>query len=243
MSAWTDLRAVLVDAITNTPRSLQVALGPSEIGNGCDRCLALMLAGAEQTEGPAPWLPTIGTAVHEWIESAVLRHLADTGSSRYLPEVTVTVGQLRGVNITGHCDLYDIHAGEVTDFKIVGATTLKKVKGGNPGDTYRRQIMLYAKGLIDHGFDVRTVTIAFLPRNAISLDAGHIHTEPYDEQVAVAALERADAIAGGVDALGLDAVLAAFPTHTGTEFSCTKWATDSSTATAAEVTPDAFLGV
>lgn len=237
----TDLRAVIEHAITHDPRTLQVELGPSEIGTGCDRCLAHMLAGHERHEQTVPWLPTIGRAVHEWLETAVLQHLGASGTARYLPEIAATVGQLRGIDITGHADLFDIDTGTVVDYKIVGSTTLKKVKT-HPGETYRNQAHLYGKGLAAAGFDVQHVAIWFLPRNGISIDHGHVFTEPYDEQVATAALARANAIAGGIDALGVDAVLDQMPPHTGAEFACTKWAGEQPTPIEPPSAAD-FLGV
>lgn len=221
-STHPDLRAVIEHAVNNDPRTLQTDLGPSEIGVGCDRCLAHMLAGHLRRENGLPWLPTIGNAVHDWLETTVLQHLAATGSDRYLPEVTVNVGQLRGVDITGHSDLFDIHTGTTVDWKIVGATTLKKVRSG-PTTTYRNQVHLYGLGMERAGYDVRHVAIWFLPRNAMRLDAGKYWTEPYDRARAEAALARANAIAGGVDALGADAVLDQMPPHTGAEFTCTAW--------------------
>lgn len=241
--AWDDIRLVIEHAVMSNPRTLQADLGPSEIGVGCDRCLAHMLAGHAKRDLTLPWLPTIGNAVHDWLETVVLKHMGDTGSARYLPEVTVTVGQLRGRDVTGHCDLYDIETGTVLDWKITGASTLKKVKASGPTDTYRRQAALYGRGLTLAGHDVRHVAIVFLPRNAISIDAGHVWTQPYDEQVALDALARANAIAEGVDALGIDAVLQQMPPHTGREFTCTAWPTDPSTASAVEVTAADFLGV
>lgn len=220
-----DLRAIIDHAITHDPRTLQVELGPSEIGLGCDRCLAHMLAGHAETELTIPWLPTIGNAVHDWLETTILQWLGATGSDRYLPEVAVNVGQLRGVDITGHSDLFDLHTGTTLDWKIVGQTTLKKVKAG-PTVTYRNQVHMYGKGMKRAGFDVRHVAVWFLPRNAMTIDGGRFWSEPFDESIADAALARANAIAGGVDALGIDAVLAQMPPHTGLEFTCTKWRGD-----------------
>ena len=242
MNAIHDLRDVIVHAIDNDPRTLQTTLGPSDIANGCDRCLVHVLAGHKRRRQSAAWLPTIGRAFHEWAETAVLQHLAATGTDRYLPEVAVTVGQLRGHDITGRSDLFDIHAGTGVDYKLVGKTTLDQVKRA-PKATYRNQIHLYGKGVTALGYDVHEVAIWYLPRNAVSLDAGHAHVEPYDPAIADAALARANALAAGVDSLGADAVLEQMPPHSGQEFTCTQWATDPSTATAAEVTPDAFLGV
>lgn len=245
-----DLRSLVEHAVMNDPRTLQVALGPSEIGVGCDRCLAHMLAGHLKRENGLPWLPTIGNAVHDWLETVVLQHLMRTGSDRYVPEGKVSVGQLRGVDITGHSDVLDTWTGTVVDYKVVGATTLKKVgvkRGapqGDPGATYRRQAHLYGRGWASAGYDVRAVAVWFMPRNALSIDSGFFWgPEPYDEQVALDALARANALAAGVDVLGVDAVLAQMPPHTGHEFTCTAWPNDSSTAPAVEVTAADFLGV
>lgn len=232
MNTHADLRAVIEHAVTNDPRTLQTDLGPSELGVGCDRCLAHMLAGHLRRENGLPWLPTIGNAVHDWLETTVLQHLMATGTARYLPEVTVNVGQLRGVDIKGHSDLFDVHTGTVVDYKIVGETTLKKVKAG-PTVTYRNQVHLYGLGMERAGFDVRHVAIWFLPRNAMTIDSGRYWTEPYDRSRADAALARANAIAAGVDALGVDQVLTQMPPHTGAEFTCTAWVGDG-----APTTPD-----
>lgn len=238
-----DLRMVIEDAVASDPRTLQRDLGPSELGVGCDRCLAHLLAGHDPVETGMPWLPTIGNAVHDWLEVTVIRHLAASGSDRYIPEGRVTVGQLRGRDITGHSDLLDVHTGTVVDYKVVGATTLRKVSSG-PSITYRRQAHLYGRGWVAAGYDIRHVAIWYLPRNAMRIDAGHIWTEPYDEQVAVDALARANALAAGVDLFGVDAVLAQCPPHTGGEFTCTSWPTDPAAAPAAAATTAAdFLGV
>ena len=230
------LQAVIEHAIRNAPRTLQTALGPSEIGVACDRCLIDMLAGRPHyRDDAAPWLPTIGNAVHDWLELAIVRHLAATGTDRYIPEGRVTVGQIRGIDITGSSDLFDVHTGTTVDWKIVGQTTLKKVRSG-PTITYRNQVHMYGLGMERAGYDVRHVAIWFLPRTAMRLDAGRYWTEPYDPAIADAAIARANAIAAGVDALGIEQVLTAMPPHTGAEFTCTAWPTDSSTAPAAEAT-------
>ena len=219
-----DLTRVIESAISDAPRSLQTALGPSEIGTDCDRCLIHLLA-STRTDSGAPWLPTIGTAVHEWLEQVILRHEHATKAGRYLPECRVTVGQLRGVDITGTSDLYDTSTGTVVDFKVTGTTTLKKVRAakGHPGRTYERQAQLYGRGWALAGFDVRSVAVWFLPRNGFRITDGHVWQEPYDEQVAIDALDRANRLASFIDTFGVDAVLASAAAHTGTEFSCEKY--------------------
>ena len=90
----TDLRSVIEWAITNDPRSLQVQIGPSGIGNACDRCLVHTLAGHTTVEHVVPWLPTVGKAVHTWLSGAILRHWVcqgDDAPQRFLTDHRVTV--------------------------------------------------------------------------------------------------------------------------------------------------------
>lgn len=205
--------SVIANAIRNNPRSLQRAIGPSEVGHTCARRIGYKLLDTDviNTGDDAPWLPTIGTGVHGWLDDAFT--FANTGQDnmRWLTELRVEVGEVGGQTVAGNCDLYDRVTATVFDHKIVGATTLKRVKGNrHPGEQYRTQIHLYGRGLVRRGLSVDTVAIAFLPRNA-ELHDRYIWHEPYDEQVALAGLERAEGIALAASVLGTDA-LATLPT-------------------------------
>lgn len=219
--------------ITNQPRTLQSTLGPSEIGCACDRCLIHMLAGTPQQEIGVPWLPYVGTAVHEKLEMAVTRHMLgelDTGTrdfgEEWICEGRVNVGEVDGVPIVGSCDLFHIPTGTVIDWKIVGTTTHKKVRvdGSGASFTYRRQVQCYGRGYARAGYTVRTVVIAFLPRNGLSLAQSRSYIAPYDEQVAIDALARATRFRQWIDAFGAEQVLAGAAPHTGDEFSCGRYA-------------------
>jgi hypothetical protein len=218
-----ELRTIIEAAIEHQPRSLQLAIGPSELGNECERCLAHKLAGTPESRDAA-WLPFIGTAVHEQLEQIILAHENTRASlgmpGRFLTENRVTVGQVGGVAITGSTDLFDTHTGTVIDWKCVGTTTLRKAKGSGASTVYRRQAHLYGKGWQDAGYTVNTVLIYFLPRNAVSLADGCPWAEPYDRADAEATLQRADNLAKAVGALGLEQVLAGLPPHHGDGFSC-----------------------
>lgn len=187
--------AVIEDAITNHPRSLQKTIGPSEIGTECDHCLAAKLAQWDQVREGGAWLPTVGTAVHTWLDEAAFRRvmLDAFGRPRYLMERKVAVGEIGGVEITGSTDLVDLVRGMTWDWKIVGATTLKSAKMG-PSQRYRVQQMLYARGWRRLGVLITHVGIAYLPRNDVSLRKAVLWTAEYDESIAVEALERADAM-------------------------------------------------
>jgi hypothetical protein len=199
------LLELIKDAIANHPRSLQKRIGPSEVGHPCARRIGYILLGGEPLNPfpDTPWKPTIGTAVHAWLEEAFMAaNDADpSGWTRWLVELTVAVGTILGVEITGHCDLYDRVTATAVDWKIVGDTPLKKYRSKGPGDQYRKQIHLYGRGLTARGLPVDTVAIAFLPRNGELRDA-YLWHEPYDEQVALAALQRAEGVALTVQALG-----------------------------------------
>jgi hypothetical protein len=205
LAALREHRAVIEHAITHQPRSLQTQIGPSEIGNPCDHCLAAKLAGWPEAERGIAWLPTIGTAVHAWIEEAFItsentRNAVHTGGLRYRTEAQVMVGQIDGQDIWGSTDLLDLTVGMTVDWKIVGPTTLRSAKAGSkPG--YRVQADLYAKGWNDAGVRVDHVAIAYLPRNAVSLNDAVWWTAPHDRGRAERALERATGIARNLAAL------------------------------------------
>lgn len=196
------IMSVIEDAITNHPRSLQKTIGPSEIGTECDHCLAAKLAEWEQVREGGAWLPTVGTAVHTWLEEAAFRRvmLDAFGRPRYLMERKVAVGAIGGVEITGSTDLVDLVRGMTWDWKIVGATTLKSAKSG-PSLRYKIQQMLYARGWRRLGINITHVGIAYLPRNEVSLRKAVLWTAPYDEQLAVDALARADAMLANLQAM------------------------------------------
>jgi hypothetical protein len=226
---WASMRPLIEDAIDNQPRTLQTRIGPSEIGTSCDACLVSKLGGVREKRDGAAWLPYIGTCTHEGLSEIVMA--ANGDAARYLVEATVSVGTVGGVDITGHADLFDLRQGEVVDWKITGANTLKKAKPclRDPArvaavfPSYHVQRHLYGYGFTRRGLKVRTVTLAFLPRNAPSLRDAIVLSEPYNEAVAVAAIARADMFAAAIGALGLDAVLDATGGHTGEEFSCSRF--------------------
>jgi hypothetical protein len=218
-----DLRGLIEHGITNQPRSLQKRIGPSEIGNPCDHCLAAKLAGWQQVDNDIPWLPFIGTAVHAALEQLVLtyeanRNAVHTTGRRFLTEARTMVGVIDGQEIWGSTDLVDLEAAMTNDFKIVGASTLRSAKAG-PSQVYRVQQHLYAKGWNDAGYRIDHVGIAYLPRNAVSLSEGVWWSEPFNRDIAEKALERANQLAGKIRQLqvfgqaAVDAWITALPRH------------------------------
>lgn len=205
----------ITNAIVNHPRSLQRSIGPSELGHPCSRRIAYKLMAYPEVEKPPNWLATIGTGTHLWLETAFdlyntqNAHLMG-GQERFYVETKVSVGEVNGVEITGSCDLYDRVTETVVDHKVVGPTQLTKYKRHGPSDQYRTQAHLYGRGWRRAGLNVSTVMIAFLPRNGELADA-YIWHEPYDEQVALDALQRLAGIDLATKTLG-DRALEILPT-------------------------------
>lgn len=210
-----ELLDALGRAITDHPRSRQTVIGPSEIGNPCPRALIHRLAGElSPSWGPGgEWLATIGTAVHAWLADAMTARNGPPVPGRqlrYLVEHRVTVGELAGQPVSGSCDLFDIDSATVVDWKVVGTSKLSSYRMQGPSAQYRTQIQLYARGLARQGHFVRTCMIAFLPRN-LPLEQAYFYSAPYDEAVAVAALERAAALRALGLSLGPQAASQLYP--------------------------------
>lgn len=212
-----ELLDLIRGAIERHPRSLQTAIGPSEIGQPCARRLGYQMLGQPERPNQTPnWKATVGTAMHTWLEGVLdddnLTYAAKAGKGqeRWYVETRVDVGEIDGETITGSCDVFDRVTGTVVDWKTTGPTQLKKYSRKGPGQQYRTQAHLYGRGWQRRGMTVRHVMIVFLPRNG-ELHEAYVWHEPYDEQVAIDGLQRATGIAVAAKALGHDA-LAQLPT-------------------------------
>lgn len=202
-----ELVGLIRRAIEYHPRSQQVALGPSEVGHPCARRLGYKMLGYDENPGEPNWKATVGTAIHAWLEDVMTadnpnqdcRQQAD--ATRWVVEATVSCGELGDQDLRGHCDLFDRVTGTVVDWKTVGPTQLTKYRSKGPGSQYRAQAHLYGRGWQRRGQDVQRVAVMFLPRNGELKDA-YWWSEPYDEQVALDALARANAAHTVVTALG-----------------------------------------
>jgi hypothetical protein len=196
------LRRVFLDAIVwadgTSDRSVQTTIGPSELGNACMRRLAYSLDGTVPVNTTAdPWFAILGTAFHAWMATALDRYQRDVlgrdplTNPRWLLEQQVWTGDPNCPS--GHSDCYDLDFETVVDWKVVGPTTMKKVRASGPAEYYRIQGHTYGKGWKRAGRDVRQVMIVFLPRNA-PLRETFVWAEAFDESVADRALARLAAI-------------------------------------------------
>ena len=199
MTLHDELMAVIATAITQHPRSLQVHIGPSEIGITCERRLGYKVLCAPEREQTPAWRPTVGTATHNWLQDAFTEH-AEPG--RFLLENRVTVGNIAILgDISGSTDLFDTLTGTVVDWKIPSATTIKHARQHGPSGQYRTQAHLYGQGWINAGYQVNHVAICYLPASG-ELTDGYWWTEPFDPDIAARALARLERITIAAHALG-----------------------------------------
>lgn len=196
-----ELIEVIRWASASAPRSLQRAVGPSEIGVDCMRRLAYRYGGAQPVNTASdPWFSIVGTSVHDWLDTAINRWCATAqpegskywATPRYITEKRVTATSDQH-GVSGSCDLYDVERATVIDHKVVGHTALKKYTDQGPSSQYRTQVHLYGKGYRQAGYPVEEVAIAFYPRSGYLTDL-HVWAEPYNETVADQALARAATI-------------------------------------------------
>jgi hypothetical protein len=214
-----DLQAVIRDYERNTERTLQVEIGPSEVGEPCDRRLTLQILGAEDVNRDRDmWPATVGTAIHSLLALAFQRaneELIKAGQPpRWLIEQEIEIR----TGLLGHTDLIDLLTWTVIDHKNVSVASLRAHKeAGHPGQKYEIQAQLYGYGWARAGLPIKKVAIAFYPKSGMMRDSW-LWTADYDESVAVKALERMDSLlaeANGADlADQLDQYLWALPRDT-----------------------------
>lgn len=175
-----ELRRVVAHQANHSARNLQRHLGPSELGVPCDRQVVGKLAGLPVTNHVAdPWPSIVGTAVHAWLADAFTAANLALPSPRWLAEQRVAPHPEH----SGTADLYDAGEMAVVDHKILGESSMAKVRSvGGPPIKYVIQLVLYAKGYRNLGLPVTRVALAAYPRTAASLDGLYVWERPTGPQ-------------------------------------------------------------
>jgi len=162
-----DFRNAVHKRTSGSARTLQVHLGPSEIGEPCHRQVAGKLAGLAATNHVSdPWPSYVGTACHA--ETAIMLEQLDP--TRWYCERKV-------VPIDGHsgtADVYDAKLFAVIDHKFLGKSTHAKVMLHGPGRRYFVQMLLYGLGYRRMGVRVDRVMLAAWPRTGSSLNGLYV---------------------------------------------------------------------
>src|ERR1043165_287215 len=175
--AWELMDAIKRQA-ARQPRNLQVHLGPSELGHICDRNVVGKLAGQPHTGHVIdPWPSIVGTAVHAWLADAFAKENLLNGFIRWVPEARVTPSPLQN---PGTADLYDAATNTVVDWKVLGPTSIAKVKSPDgPPRHYVVQLLLYALGYRNLGLPVDRVALVALPRTAPTMAGMYVWERPH----------------------------------------------------------------
>jgi hypothetical protein len=185
VEAWA--RDIILDHELNRPRSRQNAIGPSGVGEKCDRRIAMQLAGVTPVHFADPLKAWVGTGAHLMLDEAV--SLRDRQVGRYLTEHPVTY---RG--IPGSVDVFDRITGRVGDWKSKELAKIKRLrKKGVMDEGYRIQQNIYAAGLIAQGEVVNEVALIYIPTNGELADI-YVQIEPVDIELADRAIDRIEAI-------------------------------------------------
>jgi len=184
-----DIKELLVKALhdkeNNRPRSNQVQIGPSELG-GCRRKVWYRLNNQPETNDAELKLAAImGTAIHSAIESAF------AGNNSILLESTVEYNGMKA-----HVDAFLPDTGDVIDWKTVKAKNLSYF----PSQQQRWQVQVYGYLIEKSGVGKpKTVNLVAIPRDGDERDI-KVHSEPYDEKIALEALDWLAAIKESAEA-------------------------------------------
>jgi hypothetical protein len=178
-----DIKKALIDALyekeNNRGRSKQKQVGPSELG-GCRRKVWYKLNDQPATNGGELKLAAImGTAIHSAIENAL------ANNNNFILEATVEFNGMKA-----HIDLFIPETGDVVDWKTVKYKNLSYF----PSQQQRWQVQVYGYLLDKSGKGKpQRVSLVAIPRDGDERDI-KVHTEPYDENIALEALNWLEAI-------------------------------------------------
>jgi CRISPR/Cas system-associated exonuclease Cas4 (RecB family) len=172
------LLTVLHEKDANKSRSKQTQVGPSEIG-GCRRKVWYRLNDQPETNFQLKKLAAImGTAIHSEIEKSI--EAVDPNGEKYWVETEVEYD-----GIKAHIDLFIPETGSVVDWKTVKVKNLSYF----PSAQQRWQVQVYGYLLEKSGkAKVKDVNLVAIARDGDESDV-RIHTEPYDEVMALEALQ------------------------------------------------------
>lgn len=172
----TDPKELLLTALhaadAKKSRSTQVQIGPSEVG-GCRRKVWYRLNAQPETNDNQLKLAAImGTAIHAEIEKAL------SDNPNVLIETEVEYNGMKA-----HIDCFVPGTGDVIDWKTSKIRNL----GYFPSKQQRWQVQLYGYLLSKNGYVVNRVSLVAIARDGDERDV-KVHTEPYDESIALEAL-------------------------------------------------------
>lgn len=138
-----DLLAALVDHEQKRPRSVQIHLGPSELGGCREYIRNVMMGSVQQADSEWPTAAVVGTLLGDHLE-AVAGESLDA-----LTQVPVTTTLPNGLVVSGHADMVFVERNVLADVKTkVG---LSEVRKEGPSLENCVQVSIYTLGLVQMG--------------------------------------------------------------------------------------------
>jgi hypothetical protein len=191
-----EIKHAIQQMMERHPRSQQTEIGVSEFGTPCIRKLVYKLGNIPSArEISAMWQAQVGTLVHSGLEEMLnywnQQLIASGEFPRFYAEKEVSVGTFgNGRILNGHADGYDRVTASVIDWKILGKTTVAKMRrDDHPGQTYETQLHGYGLGFQKLGVPVERVHLFALPQNGNLNDMYH-WSAPFNPEIPTAALNR-----------------------------------------------------
>lgn len=174
-----DIRRIVREHAESAPRSRQAHLGPSELGVECDRQVVSKLLGMPRVNHVTdPWPSIVGTAVHAWLAECFASWNRQNNLARFVAETRVRPHDEHA----GTSDLYDAVEQAVVDHKILGESSMAKIRSSEgPPRHYVAQLLLYGLGFRKLGLPVKRVVLVAYPRTASTLDGIYVWDMPFDD--------------------------------------------------------------
>lgn len=179
-------------------RSQQVKIGPSGIGDPCDKCVAdtmsLMLPGKVHTPSPGGLKAFFGTGFHLLMQERVTEFaMGQKTRLKILAESQFDIAEIPGYGtIRGTTDcLFDT---TVFDWKTSDRPKIGKYRLKGVPNNYRYQAHMYGLGATLAGHTVEWVSLVFFPRDSNDTRDIWQHVEPFNPEMARRAIARAATI-------------------------------------------------
>lgn len=213
-----ELRWLILDLLKNPgERDKQRLIGPSEIGNPCDFCVANRLLNVPKGSSQY-WLGAkIGTAIHAELEREEEKHIVkpQSGKFRVLKgariEQSVELGHIEGYGtVRAKPDLVIVSENHLVDHKTSSKKKVQHYKLDGVPMQYVYQQQLYAWALNKAGITIERISLSFINREGTTDSDIWIHSFDYDESLALRAWDRLNSIwqwlqeANDVEALDSD---------------------------------------
>lgn len=185
------MKQLVKDRANGSTRTMQRHLGPSELGEECDRQVVAKMSAQSKTNNVSdPWASVMGTAGHAYVEEMYKwdneRRRSNGSAARWIPEMRVTPDPGEDPH-PGTADLYDAEHLALVDHKFLGDTSRAKLISKGPKRVYYVQLLLYRRGYQNLGLPVNRIVLLAWPRTKSSLDELYVweHTPTPEDEVLV----------------------------------------------------------